>query len=405
MIRAQQEAASTAEVDRSSSVFKLVEERSQLAQELKKIFVELKTTGQVNSRINSFSEILFCLPQSANANQYRKPTIAELRNFFSIIRPYHALVLLQPWEEIKAQLPLGTNEAVKTVIRAADPRRNLNDLCGMTVLNKKTVWTVACSLVSWGKAIIVFPLSAQNQYVLSPLAEVSARLKNKFAEAFPDLNYVEQLERLSLPTRVAGMLPVTATQEEKEELEEVILWFLRNRLLMQLHYYPVLNLSSKDEVTTFKDPLDDVVMPVLSPVESDDDNGYPGQDITDEVVMGTCTSIWYMLSYQQSCFAASGRRLAKVQAMTRDDMLALFKDDERVQLAKNKAAADEEELRVFIRLLPYLANGHHVESIMFYEHLDRYQVMDVCDKFALATPILLMEDAKLVEFLDKKRQR
>lgn len=45
------------------------------------------------------------------------------------------------------------------------------------------------------------------------------------------------------------------------------------------------------------------------------------------------------------------------------------------------ASRNPEDLRFFLRLLPYFDGKHHVEDIMFFENLERSRVLILCDKF------------------------
>lgn len=57
----------------------------------------------------------------------------------SEIRPYHALLLLQPEKEILEDFPLDYNVAYKKIIEQASPQKHLRNLAADTGLTKRFV--------------------------------------------------------------------------------------------------------------------------------------------------------------------------------------------------------------------------------------------------------------------------
>jgi hypothetical protein len=86
------------------SPFELILKRSSLAKDLKTVYEDLCSTGQVHLKVNKWIEVSFCLPQKVhqfhNKDFLMEPEMID--SCLQALRPYHGLLLLVEGSEFLA---------------------------------------------------------------------------------------------------------------------------------------------------------------------------------------------------------------------------------------------------------------------------------------------------------------
>ena len=86
----------------------------------------------LEAHFNGWTEVTFCLAQKVHKAAVGPGLMVdpdELRErVFESVRPYHALLLLQPAEELAAELPLDHCTDARKIIESALPTRPLAKL-------------------------------------------------------------------------------------------------------------------------------------------------------------------------------------------------------------------------------------------------------------------------------------
>ncbi|KAG5447632.1 Nitrogen permease regulator-like 3 [Clonorchis sinensis] len=170
---------------------------SSLRNELKTIIDSVCLSGHVSVMINKLYPVFFCLPHKAYslAPKHAGGPIPAIRpaavwRAMDKIRPYHTLLLLPRKQDLlQKQLPQEINEAMVEFINDLSPSVSLSELA-LRTHSQMHCLTLALWLIYQGHAIIVYPIVANNTYVLSPhyATWFSAHLVAQFATMFPTVN-------------------------------------------------------------------------------------------------------------------------------------------------------------------------------------------------------------------------
>lgn len=101
------------------------------------------------------------------------------------------------------------------------------------------VFALACHLVYWGKARVIYPLCESNVYILSPMANtlVNSTLVEDFVEHFPGRSLHLELSEFSLPCLLREKRDMLEHPQLQAQRVQIVVWMLQQGLLMQLHTY------------------------------------------------------------------------------------------------------------------------------------------------------------------------
>ncbi|KAK4474158.1 hypothetical protein MN116_003459 [Schistosoma mekongi] len=180
---------------------------SSLCAELKSILDSICKTGHVNVKINKIYPVCFCLPHKAyclsNNDGISRCMVAvrpmAIWNAMDKIRPYHALILLlRKSDLLKDYLPTDINPTLKDFVNALSPTISLYNLA-QKFHSQSHCLNLALWLIYRGHALIVYPIVANNIYVLAPHSKAwfTPQLIGQFATSFPDVNFAELLTSFS----------------------------------------------------------------------------------------------------------------------------------------------------------------------------------------------------------------
>ncbi|XP_041362613.1 GATOR complex protein NPRL3-like isoform X2 [Gigantopelta aegis] len=386
------------------SPYKLILERSQLAQELKKVYDSVLATGIVQFHMNKWVEINFCLPHKIHTIQlgtkllHIEPEV--IHRCLAALRPYHGMLLMVEKQTILDSLPIDCAPTLTRLIKMASPVKSLQTLSLDADLNLSQVFQLVCHLVYWAKATVIYPLCETNVYVLSPQANtlVNSPLVEEFTEHFPGRSLHVEMSEFSLPSYLRENRNIPQRSDHQAQRVQLVVWMLQHRLLLQLHTYiflvpqkPAAAPSQSDE-DVVKAKVQVVEESVLSVLMED-----MGLRITssisdaasvnsDESVGPTGSMQLNMLSKSPSVgeMASDGTVITeetKAQWRLQDSLLNSLTPDVKAAILKCPAARNVEDLKLFARLSPYFNGKHHLEEIMFYENITRSHLLTLLDKF------------------------
>nr|KAG5688611.1 hypothetical protein BaRGS_033427 [Batillaria attramentaria] len=194
--------------DSAQNPYRLILQRSQIANELKQVYASLVESGIVSLHINRWVEVNFCLPHKvhviATGSKVLHLEPKEVEGCLSALRPYHGLLLMQPEDELLDSLPIDSSPALVRLVKMISPVKNLQLLSLDTDLSLSQVFVLACHLVYWGKAMVIYPVCESNEYILSPVANTLANssLVEEFVQQFPGKSLHAELSDFSLPCQL-----------------------------------------------------------------------------------------------------------------------------------------------------------------------------------------------------------
>ncbi|KAK0180144.1 hypothetical protein PV327_005815 [Microctonus hyperodae] len=227
------------ESDCDESPYELILKKSSLAKDLKSAFNSLCNTGIVNLSINKWILVSFCLPQKVH--QFHKKGFImnpeTIDKCLNSLRPYHSLLLLIEPKDLIESLPIDASPALHRLIEMYNPLKSLQTLAADADLTLSQVFQLTGHLVYWAKATIIYPLCETNVYVISPDAVISSHLMESFSDQFPGLCLLQVISEFSLPTSVSHKLNPLNQSQQQQQLVKIIIWMLKNHLLLQLHTY------------------------------------------------------------------------------------------------------------------------------------------------------------------------
>ncbi|XP_046615973.1 GATOR complex protein NPRL3 isoform X6 [Neodiprion virginianus] len=293
-------ARSEEESESDESPYELILQRSSLARDLKSVFNSLSTSGVINIMVNKWIQVSFCLPQKVHQSHKKgfimNPEIID--RCLESLRPYHGLLLLIEPLDLLDSLPADSAPALVRLIQMYSPLKSLQTLA-----------------------------------------------------ADSDLSLAQVISDFSLPTSISQKLNPLSQPQQQTQLVKIIIWLLRNHLLLQLHtyiqYMPTLHGCQKVTSITEDDSGPNESMKNQHSWEGTDASaGTPGESDTgaSPALRGTSG----IFEYQSDGFSIPS-----------EDMILLDK----------------------LCRLGYLKGGHHLEEIMYLENIRRSQLLQILDKF------------------------
>uniref|UniRef100_A0A8C4T3R1 GATOR complex protein NPRL3 n=1 Tax=Erpetoichthys calabaricus TaxID=27687 RepID=A0A8C4T3R1_ERPCA len=362
--------------------------KSKLARDLKEAYDSLCTTGVVRLHINSWLEVSFCLPHKIHRVGSTHIPPEAIERSLKAIRPYHALLLLDDEKSLVNELPLDSSPALVRVMKTCSAVKNLQQLAQDADLALLQVFQLAAHLVYWGKAIIIYPLCENNVYMLSPHANISlySPLAERFSQHFPGHDLLSMLAKFSLPVCLSEFKNPLAPLVQEVQLIQMVIWMLQHRLLMQLHTYVCLLVPPAEEEPRLRDDE----LPLATRV------GGRSLGTPNALSFGSPTSSDDMTLTSPSMDNSSAEMVtggdSPLNKRMIENLLASLSEHEREVILSVPAAQNEEDLRMFARLLHYFRGQHHLEEIMYNENMRRSQLVTLFDKFRSVLVVVNHED-------------
>ncbi|CAH1115368.1 unnamed protein product [Psylliodes chrysocephalus] len=374
-----------------SSAFKIILEKCSLANNIKKMYDDLCTTGLVNLRINRWIPLSFCLPQKVHQWHMRGKIVEpeDIDRCLSALRPYHSLLLLHPLHQKNDFTSLDGSPSLDRMLTQYSPLKNLQTLAADSDLTLTHVFELTAHLVYWAKATVIFPICSTNKYVISPNAPIhlNSPLVEKFSDTFPGLNLIRVISEFSLPTSLGQKCNPLCHPSQQSQLVQTIIWLLQHHLLLQLHTYiqymptdngPLLNKGDHTKkLLTSPSPRSSTVMlnyqPNVTTERTESESGASTVSETPEIPLTK------NIILENASFTSAEDDKQDYQ----EELLLDFPDEERTSIFKIPATNTPEDLKLFAKLCrkEYFQGNQHVEEIMYIENLRRSQLLQLLDKF------------------------
>ncbi|XP_075035977.1 GATOR1 complex protein NPRL3 isoform X5 [Mixophyes fleayi] len=391
----QDEVSAMSETDGGpQSPFHHILPKCKLARDLKEAYDSLCTTGVVRLHINNWLEVSFCLPHKIHCVGANFIPPEAIEKSLKSIRPYHALLLLKDEKSLLNELPLDCSPALVRIIKSATAVKNLQQLAQDADLALLQVFQLSAHLVYWGKAIIIYPLCENNVYMLSPNANVGlySPLAEQFSRQFPSYDLPSVLAKFSLPVSLSEFKNPLSPPGQEPHLIQMVIWMLQHRLLIQIHTYVCLLVPPKEDATLSKD--EDT--PFAARV------GGRSLSTPNALSFGSPTSSDDMTLTSPSMDNSSAELLpggdSPVNKRATENLLASLSQNEREAILNVPAAQNQEDLKMFARLLHYFRGRHHLEEIMYNENMRRSQLLMLFDKFRSVLVVTNHEDPVISVF-------
>ncbi|KAM4698287.1 GATOR1 complex protein NPRL3 isoform 4-T5 [Rhinophrynus dorsalis] len=391
----QDEVSAMSETDGGpQSPFHHILPKCKLARDLKEAYDSLCTTGVVRLHINNWLEVSFCLPHKIHCVGTNFIPPEAIERSLKSIRPYHALLLLKDEKSLLNDLPLDCSPALVRIIKSASAVKNLQQLAQDADLALLQVFQLAAHLVYWGKAIIIYPLCENNVYMLSPNANVGlySSLAGQFSIQFPAHDLPSVLAKFSLPVSLSEFKNPLSPPGQEPHLIQMVIWMLQHRLLIQIHTYVCLLVPPNEDATSSKD--EDT--PFAARV------GGRSLSTPNALSFGSPTSSDDMTLTSPSMDNSSAELLpggdSPVNKRATENLLASLSQNEREAILSVPAAQNQEDLKMFARLLHYFRGRHHLEEIMYNENMRRSQLLMLFDKFRSVLVVTNHEDPVISVF-------
>lgn len=397
----------------SNEIFNIILEKCTLAQNIKKAYNDLRTTGLINVLINRWIPLSFCLPQIAHRWHLRGKIVEpeDIDRCLGALRPYHSLLLLYPENRMKDFMVLDGSPTLTRMLSEYSPLKNLQTLALDSDLTLNHVFELTAHLVYWAKATVIFPVCATNKYIIAPDAPlvVDSPFVEEFKEAFPEQNLLKVISDFSLPTSLGQKCNPLFHPSQQSQLVQMVIWMLQRHLLLQLHtyiqYLPTDNGVQQNK--SFKSNTIDTLrsLPIgldqrtehtrtesesgASTISENTDFRSDFDVINKNTIFSTFES---MMSFSSS--------LRQEKEDYQEELLLDFPDEERSAIFKIPATNNPEDLRLFARLCRkrYFEGEHHIEEIMYLENLRRSQILQLLDKFRDVLVTYETEDSAIAMF-------
>ncbi|XP_030768285.1 GATOR complex protein NPRL3 [Sitophilus oryzae] len=386
----------------NGSAFRVILEKCTLANNIKKLYEDLCSSGLVSIRLNRWIPFSFCLPQKAHQWHLRGKIVEpeDIDRCLLALRPYHSLLLLYPVEHLVDFTALDGSPSLVRMLSQYSPMKNLQTLAADSDLTLSHVFQLTAHLVYWAKATVIFPVCSKNKYVIAPNASIhlNSPLMEKYSMSFKGGNLMRALNEFSLPTSLGQKTNPLCYPSQQSALVKSIIWMLQHHLLVQLHtyiqYMPTGNGLSTSR--SFKKYLK-TPSPRTSSVLS---TSFPEPSRTESESGASTVSEApdFMRNFNLENVSFTSTEDDKQEYQ--EELLLDFPDDERSQIFKIPATNTPEDLKLFARLCRkgYFQGSHHVEEIMYLENLRRSQLLQLLDKFRDVLVTYETEDPAIAMF-------
>ncbi|KAK4875348.1 hypothetical protein RN001_011770 [Aquatica leii] len=384
----------------TESVFRKILEKCTLAKNIKQVYDDLCNTGIVNIRINRWIPLSFCLPQKVHQWHLRGKILEpeDIDRCLKALRPYHSLLLLYPVQQLYDFTSLDGSPSLLRMFSQYSPLKSLQTLAIDSDITLSHVFELTAHLVYWAKATVIYPICSTNKYAITPDAplHLNSTLINKFAEAFPGVDLIKEINDFSLPTSLSQKCNSLYHTSQQSQLVQMIIWMLQHHLLVQLHMY--IQYIPTDHGLMYSNADETKNIPAAQTLQN---NGIlssrtfsatPSRQSRthSESDASIISDIFEPRPDSELGSAAMNSSLANVSFSSADEekqdyqeLLLDFPDDERTAIFKIPASNNSEDLNLFARLCRngYFRGEHHVEEIMYLENLRRSQLLQLLDKF------------------------
>ncbi|ELU15283.1 hypothetical protein CAPTEDRAFT_221562 [Capitella teleta] len=392
----QDDVAMLPEDQRCESPFKIMLKKSQLAKQLKKVHDDVCKTGVVQLYINNWVHISVCLPHKvynmslpSDCGRLFKPE--AVKKCLASLRPYHALLLMVDENSLSNSLPLDSSPSITRLLRIVSPLKNLQTLAADADLSLGQVFQIASHLVLWGKATIIYPLCESNVYVLGPRTNtlVNSALGEKFVEQFPGMSLSAIMAEFSLPSPLGEHRDVLGLPQQQAQEVKMVVWMLRQQLLLQLHTYVYLmpcGVPSQSQLTPQSGGNNSDLEIFLSGMKRASSASDVASVNSDELYPPKSPSI--EITNEGNVITSETR----LQWRLVDQHLSALTPEQRREILAVPAASNPEDLHLFAKLCLYFDGHHHLEEIMYYENVRRSQLLTLLDKFRSILITCIHED-------------
>lgn len=434
------------------SVYGQILKTSNLARDLKRVFISLSTSGIVDLKINNWVSVSFCLPQKVHRlkliTHKSMPAIStrDINRCLLYLRPYHGLLLLHEPQQLLDSLPIDASPAFIQLIRVTKPDKNFMDLSVDANLTLMQIFCIVSQLIYWSKATVIYPICDSNIYAIHPLASTGtqSQLVSDFKLRFPNSKSLHHyLADFSEGTSLSQLNSPLINVEEKLNMLSIVTWLLQRRILIQVHKYIFLvvdkdtnNRSSFITKLQYSNPqIEDylqhssphgiempnrsnaVKMPSISSNMIDSppqifknslsesfENSFKRQhtdslpDSQEDSNFGLNSSlsstpnsnleypspnhdVINRYSLSSSCPLDNPLGVGGVGTIITTLQKAGLSQAGVKSVLTIPSSKNPEDLKLLVRLIPYFDGKHHIEDVMFFENLERSQVLILCDKF------------------------
>ncbi|XP_055856328.1 GATOR complex protein NPRL3 [Episyrphus balteatus] len=452
MIKTHDEVANMMELDsgvgseRDLSAFDMILEKSSLAQAIRAVHQDLCTTGLLNTTLNNSLTLSFCLPQKAHQS-HKKGCIVEpeaIDKCLKSLKPYHGMLLLVDFAELLDCVPPSGASMLLQFFEVYNPLKSLQNMASDADLHIDHVNKLVGHLVYWAKATIIYPLCETNVYVIAPDAPLHTKshLVEKFAARFSGMSLFEVISDFSLPTSIGHLTTPLQQTARQRILAQMVLWMLQHHLLMQLHTYVQFMPSDmtdcdnrsidfnndvirRDDDTEqdIDEVLDDEIPRSSLGQTSDDDlndgsmlsmSSQPlpvpnisGRSITEDRYSAAGSTVSDNIAAQPSSSHKSNFSMTASMSTDNCDSIDSIEDEEKIKdllnvfqiqdrnaIQRIPASANVDDLSLMVKLYQagYFKSEHHLEEIMYFENLRRWQLLQLLDKFRDVLVIYETED-------------
>ncbi|XP_064405826.1 GATOR1 complex protein NPRL3-like isoform X4 [Halichondria panicea] len=292
-------------------------DRSSLAKSLSSILLCLQRGERhIQVKINGWSDVNMFIKFDSEAEY-------DLSDQVFFVRSYSALLLFESPDNVLTSLPPSSNPAMQRLLSVVSPLKNLQAVSLDADIPLVLVLRLASHLVHWRKAMAIYPLSENNVYITSPMADtrLNSELSSQFSDRFHDQCLADILSNFSLPVPLGDIKDII-------DDETIVIWLLQHKQIVQLHTYV------------------------------------------------------YIVPNEAEPPKINGNSPKKGDALKQSELLSHLTPVEKNCVLQTTAASNSDDLEEFARLSQYFHGNHHLEGIMLMENIPRSQLLTLIDKFS-----------------------
>lgn len=212
-------------------------ERSGLAKHIKDIYADITKFGVVDIFFDECIEVGFCIEPKAKCYAGLTPKPRRIvERIMKGVCSYHTILF------IDETFPHpDSNPVIFRFYEVYEPTRSIDEMSLLSKIPVSQLLQIVRHLLLWARAVVIYPICSTNVYVISD-NDVQFTKTDLFNNQFPNCSLPDILEQFSIPTTLfeailGTFLLDSAVYSSISVNMDILLFLLRNDLIIQIHTY------------------------------------------------------------------------------------------------------------------------------------------------------------------------
>lgn len=332
--------------------------------------------------INNFTKLSFCLPHLAYkiSDKHEQTQFVDIIfNAIKYLKPYFGFLLLVPQETLMKSLPPNCSFYTQRLIELYNPSYCLTHYAAELDVSIEEVYGIVDHLIHWAKIKVIYPITETNAYVVQQNINIylNSNLHEHFNEAFKDHSFHKTISQFSYAKPLVEHMDPQLPKKKHVQFINMLIWLLQQNALVQIHTFVFL-LPRKVQHQRLSCEYSK-----MSGMSIDEESEYI--DSRNSTTGGIGVNV--------AANEAGSENSNDTENTDQKDLSGIYEKYREIFIEHNISDKDqqyifkafehksENDIDLFIRLMPYYNGTYNIEAIIFYEKLNRSDMITFLDKF------------------------